>query len=300
MKKAFDANVSRSKPRVRLGSLTGVEEIAQQVAGENTAPRPPPIAAPPPEHIHEAAHVGVEHEHDDSPPRMSALPPPQYHDEHDDAEERRERLRERLRRAREGAAPGPLPDTVAETGQLAVQRITVLQQELTQVKAQNAALAQELDGTRRQAERAVREARVRSDEAKRLGQEIEGRSKLLVELEGELKALEAERDEALLALQAARESSEHQAAHIEELTRKLGDAQAESDASLAEEERLVAELDARQVELTHIRAASEALQNERDAFAQKVTELSREREDLLDARRALEAVHRALSSAVPD
>ena len=48
------------------------------------------------------------------------------------------------------------------------------------------------------------QARLRVDEAKRLASEMEGRNRLLEELERELQSLEGERDDALLALQETR------------------------------------------------------------------------------------------------
>src|SRR5229473_3107690 len=130
---------------------------------------------------------------------------------------RRERLKARLKAAREDPRPEPLPPTVAEAGVLAVERISTLQTELAKMKALNLTLTQDLEGARRQAEKATEEARLRMDEARRLASEMDARVALLSEMEKELASLEAERDEALLALQEARQTIETASHEREEL-----------------------------------------------------------------------------------
>ncbi len=67
--------------------------------------------------------------------------------------------------------------------------------------------------------------------------------------------------------------------------------------SLAEEERLATELESAKDETASLRRAVDTLQGERDVLAQQVASLTAERTELLEARKALEAVHRALSNA---
>lgn len=358
MKKAFDANVSRAKPRLRLGALmasendastvaTMVESLAQQVAFEPMeaatadsgelglalkaraqarssrvsatealqeaiaapavqapqaraeeswapAPEAPPFSAPPASLIQSPeaprAHMEV-------PPLVTEVqtaPPPETEPA---PAERRERLRQRLKAVRENPRPEPLPDTVAEAGVLAVERISLLQTELAKARAMNLALAQDLEAARRQAERATEEARLRTDEAKRLSTEMEGRVTLLSELERELESLEAERNEALLALQGSRQSLELREREKAELLEKLAQKDEEISDSIAEEERLAAELEQAQETMDSLRRGSAALKGERDTLARQVSDLTSERAELLEARKALEAVHRALSTA---
>lgn len=350
MKKAFDANVSRSKPRVRLGALMGsgagevataeetttlVEAIAQQVAQEHLG-APPDLAsvlkarqtsnqekataaqaltqalAQPTTDVAAKGHVElpVERALTANAPLAAAEPPAevvevqtapvpaQEREKNMDPEARRERLRERLKSVRENPRPDPLPETVAEAGVLAVERISALQTEIAKARALNLALTQDLESARRQSERATEEARLRMDEARRLATELEGRAALLADLERELAALEGERDEALLSLQDARHGL--QAAHEqgEALKAQLASKQAEVDASLAEEERLAQELEAAHDGAATLRRANDALKTERDTLARQVSDLTRERAELLEARKALEAVHRALAKAV--
>lgn len=362
MKKAFDANVSRAKPRVRLGALMAgtspvsadvVESLAQQVAHESppvipsvdatdlgaalkaraqarstrvTAAEafqdaistPPPLSqaerdevqarasaawaiasqftAPPPVNVMEVEEVAPR-AHAEAPPSVVEVQTAPAPDVEADPSERRERLRERLRAVRENPRPEPLPDTVAEAGVLAVERISALQTELAKARAMNLALTQDLEAARRQAERATEEARLRMDEAKRLASEMEGRVTLLSELERELESLEGERNESLLALQESRQVLEVRERERQELVGIVAKKDIEIADSLAEEERLAAELELAQETMGALRRSSDALKGERDTLARQVSELTRERAELLEARKALEAVHRALSSA---
>ena len=198
---------------------------------------------------------------------------------------------------RENPRPEPLPETVAEAGVLAVERISAIQTELSKARAMNLALTQDLEGARRQAERATEEARLRMDEARRLSGEMEGRVKLLSDLERELESLESERNEALLALQESRQAIEAGGKEKLELQSELVKRDTELNESLIEEERLAGELEVAQENMTGLRRAADALKNERDTLAKQVSDLTRERAELLEARKALEAVHRALSQA---
>lgn len=350
MKKAFDANVSRAKPRMRLGAMLTeaadeakaaeqaavstreVERIAEQVAqepppavdlqaavkarasarsskptaaealrGAMELPAPQPAAsvtttpeAPRPE----VATLAVQAQ-GDAPDELTWVqtPPPPVEPVLD-VGERRERLKERLRAVRENPRPEPLPDTVAEAGVLAVERIGALQTELSKARAMNLALTQDLEAARRQAERATEEARLRMDEARRLSGEMERRVTLLEELERELASLEGERNEALLALQESRQQVEAQAGARAELEAALAKKDDDIAQSLAEEERLAGELEEAQQSVAGLGRTADALRAERDTLARQVSDLTRERAELLEARKALEAVHRALSSAV--
>jgi chromosome segregation ATPase len=207
-------------------------------------------------------------------------------------------LKERLKAVRENPKPEPLPETVAEAGVLAVERISALQTELTKVRAVNLALTQDLEGARRQAERATEEARLRVDEAKRLATEMEGRNRLLSELERELQSLEGERDESLLALQETRATLDLKEREKDELKAEILKRDQALAESLTEEERLAAELEESAAAAESLRKTCETLRGERETLARQVSELTRERAELLEARKALQAVHRALSQAV--
>jgi predicted nucleic acid-binding Zn-ribbon protein len=317
MKKAFEQNVSRAKPRLRLGAFTGVVDPA----APEEAQEPEQAQARPPEPEPEPSRA-VAHHNDLSTevrarvaalrapavqePRAAVEPPapeveiqtPPSPREELDPSARRERLKERLKAVRENPRPEPLPASVAEAGLRAVERISALQTELTKVKALNLTLTQDLEVSRRQAEKATEEARLRMDEARRLAADMEGRVKLLGDLERELAALEGERDEALLSLQEARQALQAAAQERTALEAAVAEARKALTDSLSEEERLAGELEVAKDEAATLRRAVDALQGERDVLAQQVASLTAERTELLEARKALEAVHRALSQAV--
>jgi chromosome segregation ATPase len=215
----------------------------------------------------------------------------------DDTAARRERLRERLRGVREHPRPEPLPTSVAAAGVLAVERIAQLQAELNQVKQHNAALQHDLDVARRAAERATEEARGRVEEARRLAAQMEERAGLLSELERELQSVEGERDEALLAVQEARTQAAAEREQRELLTGDLARKDKELADSLSEEERLAGELERFRDDSVHLKKSVEVLSAERDTLARQVADLTAERAELLEARKALESVHRALTEA---
>ncbi|MDC0711036.1 extensin-like protein [Stigmatella sp. ncwal1] len=367
MKKAFEQNVSRAKPRVRLGALTGVLENAEGSAEAGSEPEAfapeAPAAAPDlsaevrarieraraprpsaseavsaalraPLSTQEAHAMAALHSevfgapaHEAATPRVTAMEPepvsasslaspplagsPLAHadapateveiqtpSEDLDPDARRERLKERLKAVRENPRPEPLPASVAEAGMRAVERINALQSELNRVKALNLSLTQELEVTRRQSEKATEEARLRMDEARRLSSEMEARVKLLSDLERELAALEGERDEALLSLQEARQALQAAAVERDSLETQVSQGKKALTDSLAEEERLATELEGARDETSRLTRAVETLQGERDVLAQQVASLTAERAELLEARKALESVHRALSQAI--
>lgn len=364
MKKAFDANVSRARPKLRLGAMLGttdgpsisqetVESLAQAVAQEPVIPsREEPVdlsqalkakltarafkptaaevlsSALQTEAPAAVAHVAVVEQQVEAvqveavqaPEVVMAQPKPvvvthtvkaaveapaevrevqtaPLEAPMPDATDRREKLRERLKAVRENPRPEPLPETVAEAGVLAVERIAALQSELAKTRAMNLALSQDLEAARRQAERATEEARLRMDEARRLSAEMEGRVTLLADLEKELASLEGERNEALLALQESRQAIEAGELEKHELRESLTAKDHELEASLQEEERLASELEEAHEAMGGLRRSADALKSERDTLARQVSDLTKERAELLEARKALEAVHRALAKA---
>jgi hypothetical protein len=228
-----------------------------------------------------------------APVARRAAPPPVA----EDNAARRERLRERLRGVRENPRPEPLPTSVAAAGVLAVERIAQLQVELTQVKQHNAALQHDLDVARRAAERATEEARGRVEEARRLVAQMEERATLLGELERELQSVEGERDESLMAVQDARTDAAAEREQRERLTADLARKDVELADSLSEEERLAGELERFRDDSVQLKKSLDVLSAERDTLARQVADLTAERAELLEARKALESVHRALTEA---
>ena len=126
---------------------------------------------------------------------------------------------------------------------------------------------------------------------------MEERAGLLSELERELQSVEGERDEALLAVQDARTDAAAEREQRELLTANLKQKDAELADSLSEEERLAGELERFRDEAVQLRKSVDLLSAERDTLARQVADLTTERAELLEARKALESVHRALTEA---
>src|ERR1700737_3548757 len=187
MKKAFDQNVSRAKPRVRPanGSLESGEDFSEATSSElmsvaETQPSSPEALSshaeleltrtPEPEKVAPASESPAPPP-SLTPPRVESVRPksvgtgkaqsngstPKRNGNGSEAspEVRRERLKARLKAAREDPRPEPLPATVAEAGNLAVERISTLQAEVVKLKGQNFSLNQELESSRRQSEKAT-------------------------------------------------------------------------------------------------------------------------------------------------
>src|SRR5713226_535517 len=297
MKKAFDQNVSRAKPRLRLGGVGDNVDasIGPEGGAEMEIAHEPGLGAELRARIEPVAITQASSE-----PKPAGREPSRAAGASAnglDPRARRERLKARLKAAREDPRPEPLPPTVAEAGVLAVERISTLQTELAKMKALNLTLTQDLEGARRQAEKATEEARLRMEEAQRLASEMDARVALLSEMERELAALEAERDETLLSLQGSRQTVETNAREREGLRAEIGKREQQLAESLAEEERMADELEQARDNATGLRRSVDALTLERDTLARQVAELTAERAELLEARKALESVHRALSQA---
>ncbi len=287
MRKAFDANVSRAKPKLRLGTLM-TPELSPESEQEHLAPvetlsAPAPAPSPAPPSL--------------LAPSLSA-PPSSPPADALDPRERRERLKERLKAATARAIPAqPTPNSPGEARTSALSLISELRAQLEETTTLNQALSQDLATTRAELGRATEEARSRTEEANRMAAEVETRARLVEELGQELSSLEAERDDALTMLRAARAQGEIMASCASELEHKLVEARNELAETLSEEERIAGELELRNEELRSATRALGALTEERDGLAREVAELSRERASLLESQSALDEIHRALAEA---
>ncbi len=109
--------------------------------------------------------------------------------------------------------------------------------------------------------------------------------------------MEGERDESLLALQDARTHAAAEREERERVSELLAKKDAELADSLSEEERLAGELERFRDDAVQLHRSVDALSAERDTLARQVADLTAERAELLEARKALESVHRALTEA---
>jgi len=326
MKKSFDQNVPRLRPRLKWQTTTSPPQ-------ENMDNIPPPAQDTPPVlDMQDNPHAALANlaaavknktaQREETPlsaleairkaigeekippnavaepsPSTMAQPPVALVSEQELAE-RRIRLKERLKAARETPGFLPLPPTALQAGELAVERIAQLQIEISKLRDENLQLTQSLEAARRRAEEATEIARMRMEEMERVSNDMNERSKLMSELEEEMLAIETERDETLILLQETRAELR---TLQERYAQQLAEFQKREEAlhtSLEEEEALANELETLRMQAEQLTVAHQLLSQDRASLASQVEELKQERKELLEARKALESVHKALSKAV--
>ena len=308
MKRGFEENVPRVRPRVKLGRA-----LDEQVAEAGT----PPAAEPLP----------VE------PPNVTALPDP-ISPPHEDptglettqtAESPEPPIQApRAAASRPFPAPNPGARASASTSSLNVDRgpapeteparrvprrppgpsvaeVTDLARQLTadlsRAAESNARLKSDLDAALAALRQAAEESRDQRADHVRLANELDQRSAELRALRGDLELLEAERDGALA--QVARLSRE-----LREEKSRGATAGEHAQAARAESaqlretlQRLTAELHARVAERDATRAELLAARSERDRLAEELLAAHADAEAAAQSRKALEEIHKALSDA---
>jgi DNA repair exonuclease SbcCD ATPase subunit len=336
MRKAFDENVPRTKPRLKLSSLFPQPDALDGnsapagvapgglVSEASIVPSPSgvslessaPVAVQPTEEPRPVLPVEkkLESENRESPKlvqqpvrpssrpiaavKVAPTPPVPPRDPVADAQARRRKLKERLKAATQPVSLAePTPPTAIAARASALSLVGQLQAELEKSNALNKALVADLDAARGELARAIEEAKSRSAESERMAAEVGERAKLIEELGAELAGLEGERDDTLGQLQAARAEARKLSEERKALQDELLRRERELEDAVSEEERLATELEARTDDLRKARTMVATLSNERTTLIEQVSRLSKEKEDLTDAQKALSEIHRALAEA---
>jgi chromosome segregation ATPase len=308
MRKAFDANVPKLKPRLKVGTPLSTLALEERVEDAPPIVRAPAAAATMADIARAAeARMDVEARQEAGPrqevatrqevePAPRALAPQQ-----DDLDARRERLDKIKRRVAEAARPRlrtePAPGDPARAAEQVLGLARDLEAELGHVREREVALRADLDATRAELARAAGEGREAQARAAAVEGELEEKRLVLAELLAEMTALEAERDEALRRAQAMAVIDEERARLLEEVSRRADDEAAGRGERAAEVERLTEELRDAGADAARLRAALAETARERDGLAAELESLRRDREQLDAAKRALEQVHSALSQA---
>jgi chromosome segregation ATPase len=317
MRKAFETNVPRLKPRLR--AAPGVEEAERPATVADLPPTPAdgPIAADPPDveardvEVAEVPAAPAAPVVTPRPPRAERLAPPQpaprarqatvQPERQGDVLTRRDRLEKIKRKVAEAARPAPRHDPVpADPARAAESVLTLvgeLEGELTRVREREEALRSDLDGARAELARAAGEARGGAERLAAAEQELSEKREVLTELLAEMEALEQERDEAVRRAQALSALDEERARLLEEVTHRAEREAASRAEREAEVERLGEELRASAADGARLRSAVGELARERDQMAAELDRLRGERDELASAKRALEQVHAALAQA---
>jgi hypothetical protein len=340
MRKAFDANVPKLKPRLKLGAPAAVAEEAAELPLSPTATSEaiaaaPLTAIPTPTAtatVSPLTHPEGERAGRGGPtPIAAATPTPaptrsdaqvqvqdqvqvQVQDQDQDQVQiqvrsgvgedvlsRRERLEKIKRKVAEAARPQPrvhpVPADPARAAESILGLVRDLESELVRAREREEALRADLDDARREHARAAGEGRTAAERLAATEKELEEKRSVLGDLLGEMQALEEERDESVRRAQALSSLDEERARLLEDLGKRAdeeGKLRAERE---AEVERLSEELRLAGTEGARLRAAIGELARERDVLGADLDRVRKERDDLAEAKKALEAVHAALAQA---
>lgn len=350
MRKAFDANVPKLKPRLKLGGAAAVgEAVAEQVEAPAEAPvAPAPVAAtlvaaaappaaarapapasaatptpaptptsPPPSTERASANHpslspagegrGEASAQASAPATVRAKVQEQAQAQVElpevvsDVLSRRERLEKIKRKVAEAARPQPkihpVPADPARAAESVLGLVRDLELELVRAREREEALRGDLEDARRELGRAAAEGRTAVERLATTEKELEEKRSVLGELLGEMQALEEERDESVRRAQALAALDEERAKLLEDLGRR-----AEEEAKIRAEredevDRLSEELRLAGTEGARLRAAVGDLARERDQLGADLDRARGERDELAEAKKALEAVHSALAQA---
>jgi DNA repair exonuclease SbcCD ATPase subunit len=338
MRKAFDANVPKLKPRLKTTAFvmphdsqeahnaaphaTAAASASDSIAApaESTSAAQVveqlPVAATPQIHTVEASMPLVAESapekilefparsqapHEQEPLEAATDHPVQASAPVQDAEARRERLEKVKRKVAQAARTEvriePVPENPIQAAESVLVLVGDLEKQLERSREMEKALRHDLSLAKTELARAANESRTAVERLGLVEEQLEEKRTILEEMLVEMAALEEERDQAVRRVQTL-------AAQGEERQRLLGEAvqsRAEMEKSLAEskarEERLSREIDDCLTENAQLRAVLSEITHERDSLARDVDGLTRERNDLLDAKKALEKVHQALAQA---
>jgi hypothetical protein len=316
MRKAFETNVPRLKPRLRTAAPAApadhtdapapAEAEAPAVAPAASLPVTPVAAAQvaPPAPIRTPARPSTSSGRaDDMSARGEPVGKPADRGEQPggDVPSRRDRLEKIKRRVAEAARPAPrvepVPADPARAAESVLALVGELEAEVARAREREEALRADLDGARTELSRAAGEARGAAERLAVAEQELGEKRGVLSDLLGEMEALEQERDESVRRAQALAAIDEERAKLLEDVSRR-----AEEEARLradreVEVERLGEELRNSAADGARLRTAVGELARERDQLAAELDRIRGERDELVAAKRALEQVHAALAQA---
>jgi len=311
MRKAFDANVPKLKPRLKPAAAAATFSLEASVDDAPPSVRALVAAAPTMAAIARAAQARLEELAPGLAPAFGAPPatsvsapdraPRISTPEADDLEARRERLDKIKRRVAEAARPRartePAPGDPSRAAEQVLGLAHDLEAELANAREREVALRADLEATRSELARTGGEGREALARADAVEAELDEKRVVLGDMLSEMTALEAERDEALRRSQAMAGIDEERARLLEEVSRRADAEAAGRLEQAAEVERLTEELRDAGADAARLRGALAETARERDGLAAELESLKRDRQELQAAKRALEQVHSALSQA---
>jgi hypothetical protein len=218
-----------------------------------------------------------------------------------DSAARRERLEKVKLKVADAARPGiliePAPQDPAQAAESVLGLVSDLEMRLSRTRDMEKALRADLDQAKTELSRVVTEERISAERLGLAEAQLEEKRKVLEEMLLEMGALEEERDQAVRRVQALTALDEQRQKQLDELRRRSADMEKALAESNAEEERLSSELDERMTENAQLRSALSEVTQERDGLARNAERMTRERDEFVEAKKALEKVHQALAQA---
>jgi chromosome segregation ATPase len=296
MRKAFDANVPKLKPRLRGAVQTTPEAPPPAEApaspaalggeGRGAGQGRAPVQAELPSTL---PAVVVDERTEREFARGPAAPAePVAHD----VQSRRERLAKIKRRVAEAARPtpraAPAPADPARAAESVLGLVKDLERELFTAREREDALRADLEAARTDLTRFAGEGRTAAERLAAAETELAEKRQVLGEMLGEMGALEEERDEAVRRAQALSALDEERARLLDDVTRRADEEARVRAEREAEVEKLSEELRAGATDAARLRAAIGELARERDQLASDLDRARRERDELAAAKGALE------------
>ena len=321
MRKAFDANVPKLKPRLKAGTAGSAVLPPGGLADPGAAADPAATATSTATTTPTATSISIPISTPTATSTPAASPVPDAADRPippphrtggaegygegapaaGDVLSRKDRLDKIKRRVAEAARPAPRVDPApadpAHAAASVLGLVRDLEAELARSREREDALRADLDDVRKELSRVATEARGSAEGRAAAEKELEEKRGVLAEMLGEMQALEDERDESVRRAQALAALDEERAKLLEDVSRRADEEarlRAERD---AEVERLGEELRSAASDGARLRSAVGELARERDQLAADLDRARAERDDLAGAKGALEKVHAALAQA---
>jgi chromosome segregation ATPase len=218
-----------------------------------------------------------------------------------DSSARRERLEKIKRKVADAARTGIRIEPVSEDPVQATESIlglvSDLETQLSRSRNLEKALRIDLSETKTELTRTVTEGRVTAERLVQTETQLDENRKVLEEMLQEMNVLEEERDQAVRRVQILTAQDEERQKMLDDLKRSSTELEAALSECKAEDERLLKELEESMTENVRLRTLLAEVTQERDMLTRNIEHLSKDREEQIEAKKALEKVHKALAQA---
>jgi DNA repair exonuclease SbcCD ATPase subunit len=286
MKKAFEDNLPRLKPRLRLQT-----DQAESATTSGDSRGGEQHRAGPSVDVKAAVEAALRARPDEARSSSSFEPPPQA----EERSQQRRKLRQRL--AELGREPRPLDPESPRAAEALLSTAEGLAGELADARARCDRLETDLLRARSDLDRALAEVTQRRRQEEDSARRLDESRALLGTFETELSMLEEERDEVLFEVRGLRARDTERQDVLQTMSGELDRVRKQLSESQAEQAELVHELEAEEERSASLSRDLARLEAERTRWAEQISEATGARGALADSRRTLEEVHRVLALA---